>query len=100
MYENVVEIVLYLGYKMLLLFFILNGFVGFKKTKPRHHSCIFPGARFTFIPESIHRGNHSTRGIIRRRRFDQIRHSVIGRRRQGATISDVCYGWHEPEKMK
>ena len=39
MYENVVENVLYLGYKMLLLFFILNGFVGFKKTKPAHHSC-------------------------------------------------------------
>ena len=41
MYENVVEKVLYLGYNMLLLFFILNGFVGFKKTKPRHHSCNF-----------------------------------------------------------
>ena len=40
MYENVVKNVLYLGYKMLLLFFILNGFVGFKKTKPRHHSCM------------------------------------------------------------
>ena len=33
-----VENVLYLGWKPILLSFILNTFVAFKKTRPRHHS--------------------------------------------------------------
>lgn len=66
-----VEKALYLGQKLLLLFFILNSFVAFKKTKPRHHSCALHQVELKFQWNNVNanfgecrRGNIIFRSIL------------------------------------
>ena len=44
-----VENVLYFGWKPILLSFILKTYVAFKKTRPRHHSCMSSAKKYRLV---------------------------------------------------